>query len=62
MPQRTGPQSHDGRGSGWQLHVYPNPSHDEDLMLDLPADLRGAALVVRFYDARGAVVAEQQLP
>ncbi|RYY08714.1 MAG: T9SS type A sorting domain-containing protein [Cytophagaceae bacterium] len=45
-----------------QLQVYPNPSHDEDLLLNLPADLRGAALQVRFYDARGAVVAEQQLP
>ncbi|GGF08340.1 S8 family serine peptidase [Hymenobacter cavernae] len=44
-----------------QLVVYPNPSHGEELALVLPTELRGQALYVRIYDARGALVAEQQL-
>ena len=44
-----------------QLLVYPNPSHDEELALLLPTELRGQALQVRIYDVRGALVAQQQL-
>ena len=46
-----------------QLHVYPNPNSSAtgDLTLDLPTELQNTALQVRFYDVRGALVAEQQL-
>ena len=43
------------------LRVYPNPSHDDELALDVPAELRGLPLQVRFYDMRGTLVAEQQI-
>lgn len=43
------------------LNVYPNPTHDSELSLQLPDDLRGTPLQVRFYDVRGALVAEQRL-
>jgi hypothetical protein len=45
-----------------QLVVYPNPVKDEELNLEVSEALRGKRLQVRFYDARGALVAEQQLP
>jgi serine protease AprX len=47
---------------GEVLNVYPNPTDDGLLMLALPSALRGQALRVRVLDARGAVVAQQQLP
>jgi subtilisin family serine protease len=43
------------------LTVYPNPNGEGVLTLVLPAELRGQALRVRVLDARGAVVAQQQL-
>ena len=43
------------------LALYPNPSGDGPLTLVLPAELRGQALRIRVLDARGAVVAQQQL-
>ncbi|RZK60988.1 MAG: T9SS type A sorting domain-containing protein, partial [Hymenobacter sp.] len=43
------------------LQVYPNPSPGDDLTLDVPAELRNTALQVRFYDVRGALVAQQQV-
>ncbi|WBA43044.1 S8 family serine peptidase [Hymenobacter canadensis] len=45
-----------------QLFVYPNPMKNEELSLEVSEALRGKALHVRFYDARGALVAEQKLP
>ncbi|WP_201985518.1 S8 family serine peptidase [Hymenobacter rubidus] len=44
------------------LGLFPNPTGDGPLTLTLPASLRGQALRVRVLDARGAVVAQQQLP
>jgi serine protease AprX len=44
------------------LAIYPNPSGGGPLTLVLPAELRGKALRVRVIDAKGAVVATQQLP
>ena len=43
------------------LALYPNPSGDGPLTLVLPAELRGQPLRIRVLDARGAVVAQQQL-
>ena len=44
------------------LSVYPNPLGDgQDLLLNVPTDLRDIPLTVRVYDMRGALVAEQQL-
>ncbi|GAB3308225.1 S8 family serine peptidase [Hymenobacter humi] len=45
-----------------RLGVFPNPTGDGQLTLALPADLRGQPLRVRVLDARGAVVAQQELP
>jgi hypothetical protein len=43
------------------LRIFPNPSGNGPLTLALPVALRGRALSVRVLDARGAVVAQQQL-
>jgi serine protease AprX len=44
------------------LSIYPNPLADgQDLLLNVPTDLRNTPLKVRVYDVRGALVAEQQL-
>ena len=47
---------------GPALAVFPNPSGVGPLTLALPEELRGQPLRVRVLDARGAVVARQQLP
>ena len=44
------------------LAVYPNPSHLDELMLAVPASLRGQVLRLRLLDGRGAVLSEQLLP
>jgi serine protease AprX len=44
------------------LAIFPNPSHLDELMLALPAGLRGQVLRVRVRDAKGALVSEQLLP
>jgi subtilisin family serine protease len=45
-----------------ELSVYPNPLADgQDLLLNVPTDLRNQPLAVRVYDVRGALVAEQSL-
>ena len=45
-----------------ELSIYPNPLADgQDLLLNVPTDLRNTPLTVRVYDVRGALVAEQQL-
>jgi serine protease AprX len=44
------------------LSIYPNPLADgQDMLLNVPTDLRNQLLTVRVYDMRGALVAEQQL-
>jgi hypothetical protein len=44
------------------LSIYPNPLADgQDLLLNVPTDLRNIPLMVRVYDVRGALLAEQQL-
>jgi len=43
------------------LALYPNPTGEGSVTLVLPAELRGKALQLRVLDARGAVVATQQL-
>jgi hypothetical protein len=45
-----------------QLAVYPNPLKGSELYLQLTPDFQSLPLQVRFYDARGAMVAEHQLP
>lgn len=45
-----------------QLAVFPNPTQENELYLHLTDAFRAAPLRVRFYDVRGALVAEQQLP
>ena len=49
-------------GTAEALGLYPNPTGEGPLTLVLPAALRGQALRLRVLDARGAVVAQQQLP
>ncbi|MBD2769028.1 S8 family serine peptidase [Hymenobacter sp. BT664] len=44
------------------LSLFPNPTGDGPLTLALPPALRGQPLHIRVLDARGAVVAQQQLP
>ena len=44
------------------LRLFPNPSGDGPLTLALPVGMQGKPLRVRVLDARGAVVAQQQLP
>ncbi|MBO0358510.1 S8 family peptidase [Hymenobacter sp. BT186] len=48
-------------GGTQQLVVYPNPLDGNDINLQLPSALRAQPLLVRFYDARGALVLEQRL-
>ncbi|WP_426059240.1 S8 family serine peptidase [Hymenobacter sp. B1770] len=43
------------------LVLYPNPTGDGAVTLALPTALRGKPLRVRVFDARGAVVATQQV-
>ncbi len=50
------------RGTGEALGLYPNPTGEGPLTLTLPKELSGQPLSVRVFDARGAVVAQQQLP
>lgn len=45
-----------------QLVVYPNPTNGSDLHVQLPPAFRALPLRVRFYDARGALMVEYQLP
>ncbi|WP_375437540.1 S8 family serine peptidase [uncultured Hymenobacter sp.] len=45
-----------------QLVVYPNPANGNELYLQLTPAFRALPLRVRFYDARGTLVAEHQLP
>ena len=45
-----------------QLVLYPNPVNGNELYLQLTPAFRALPLQVRFYDARGALVAEHQLP
>ncbi|TGE24395.1 T9SS type A sorting domain-containing protein [Hymenobacter aquaticus] len=49
-------------GAPSELVVYPNPTSTDELAVQLTPDLQGSPLSVRVYDARGAVVAQQQLP
>ncbi|MCB2409965.1 S8 family serine peptidase [Hymenobacter lucidus] len=44
------------------LAVYPNPSRTDELYVQLTPDFQGRPLSVKVFDARGAVVAQQQLP
>ena len=46
--------------AGNQLTVYPNPTSNE-LYVQLTPAFRSQSLHVRFFDARGALVAQQQL-
>jgi serine protease AprX len=48
--------------AGERLAIFPNPSHLDELMLALPASLRGKALRVRVRDVKGALIGEQLLP
>ncbi|WP_210116341.1 S8 family serine peptidase [Hymenobacter fodinae] len=45
-----------------ELFIYPNPSKDNELFLQLAEAFRGKPLLVRIYDARGGLVNEQHLP
>lgn len=45
-----------------ELVIYPNPANGEELYLQLTPAFRALPLQVRFYDARGALVAEHQVP
>lgn len=45
-----------------QLFVYPNPIKDNELYLQLSEAFYGKSLRVRFYNAQGALVAEQTVP
>jgi subtilisin family serine protease len=44
-----------------QLALYPNPSSDSQLTLELPLELRNKPLQVRVLDAKGAVVTQLAL-
>jgi len=50
-----------GVGPSPGLAIFPNPSGAGPLTLALPAEMLGQALLIRVLDARGAVVAQQQL-
>jgi len=61
----TAPLAAAGAGAGPRgeaLAIFPNPSHLDELVLALPAALRGQALRVRVLDAKGALLSEQLLP
>ena len=49
-------------GENDEFSVFPNPTGDGVLTLTLPGAMRGQPLMVRVVDARGAVVAKQELP
>ncbi|MBT9392332.1 S8 family serine peptidase [Hymenobacter sp. NST-14] len=44
-----------------ELLIYPNPSKDDELYLQLAVGFQSVPLQVRIFDARGALVAEQQV-
>ena len=44
-----------------ELLIYPNPSKDDELYLQLAVGFQAVPLQVRIFDARGALVAEQQV-
>ncbi|RSK49850.1 S8 family serine peptidase [Hymenobacter rigui] len=43
------------------LLIYPNPSKDDELYLQLAVDFQSTPLQVLIFDARGALVAEQRI-
>ncbi|WP_165963562.1 S8 family serine peptidase [Hymenobacter radiodurans] len=45
-----------------QLALYPNPTRDDALFLQLTPEFQNVALRVRIIDARGRVVMEQKVP
>ncbi|MBC6989976.1 S8 family serine peptidase [Hymenobacter sp. BT491] len=42
--------------------LYPNPTRDEELFLQLPKELQAVPLYVRIIDTHGALVAQQDVP
>ncbi|GAB3293324.1 S8 family peptidase [Hymenobacter tenuis] len=44
-----------------ELFIYPNPTKDNELYMQLTVGFQQTPLQVRIYDARGALVAEQQI-
>ena len=44
-----------------ELLIYPNPSKDDELYLQLAVGFQATPLQVRIFDARGALVSEQQV-
>jgi subtilisin family serine protease len=44
------------------LSLYPNPTRDEELFLQLPKELQAVPLHLRIIDTRGALVAQQDVP
>ncbi|QNH64004.1 S8 family serine peptidase [Hymenobacter sediminicola] len=51
----------DPKVAAGQLFIYPNPVRNNELYLQLTEAFHGKPLRFRFYDARGALVAEQTL-
>jgi hypothetical protein len=45
-----------------QLAIYPNPTRDDALFLQLTSELQNVSLQVRLIDSRGRVVVEQKVP
>jgi subtilisin family serine protease len=45
-----------------QLAVFPNPTRDDALFLQLTPEFQNVALQVRLIDSRGRVVVEQKVP
>ncbi|TGD80350.1 S8 family serine peptidase [Hymenobacter wooponensis] len=45
-----------------ELLIYPNPSKDNELFLQLAEAFRSKPLLIRIFDARGGLVNEQHLP
>lgn len=45
-----------------KLAVYPNPTRDDALFLQLTPELQNVALVIRISDSRGREVMEQKVP
>ncbi|WP_426491996.1 S8 family serine peptidase [Hymenobacter sp. 102] len=43
------------------LLIYPNPSKEDELYLQLAVDFQAVPLQVRIYDARGGLVSEQRV-
>lgn len=44
-----------------ELFIYPNPSKDNELFLQVAESFRNKPLRIRIYDARGGLVNEQQI-